>query len=294
MGYMTEGYKILFKGIADWIVRNRAHIGTGVSIGGTIVSNVLSTRAGAKSGRMIDAKSQELARPLTTKEKVELCWKNHVGSAATAGVACVGAAYSDNQHVKDFNKAMTAYTGIKKLYDTTRRATKEVLGEKKEMELQDKINQKTIANDPEFKKKVAAMPPNPDPEHMQRFYEPSSGELIWASMDKVKNAIQMMKLEMSALHKRETNNNFSYRGRYGIKLVRFFDLVDWDLPEEKYGSRILQDYGFNKGSYENGQDDDDIGATFTPMSVLDDTATAFCINWITPPSDMQYGDYLKS
>ena len=149
MGYMTEGYKILFKGIADWIVRNRAHIGTGVSIGGTIVSNVLSTRAGAKSGRMIDAKSQELARPLTTKEKVELCWKNHVGSAATAGVACVGAAYSDNQHVKDFNKAMTAYTGIKKLYDTTRRATKEVLGEKKEMELQDKINQKTIANDPE-------------------------------------------------------------------------------------------------------------------------------------------------
>lgn len=294
MGYIIEGYKLLAQSIGEWISRNRSHIGTGVSIVGTIASNVLSTRAGAKSGRMIDAKSQELGRPLETKEKVELCWKNHVPSVATAVASCAGAAYSDSEHVKDFNKAMVAYTGIKKLYDTTREATREVLGEKKNTELQDKLNQKMLEKDPEFKKRLAAMPPNPDPEHMQRFYEPSSGELFWCTMDKVKNAIEIMRLEMKALHKRETENQWNYRGRYGIKLVRFFDLIDHDISEERYNSEILQKFGFNKGSLENGTDDDDIGATFTPMSVLDGTATAFCINWTTSPSDMSFGDYIKN
>lgn len=294
MGCMIEGYKLLAQSISDWVVRNRAHIGTGVSIAGTIASNILSTRAGAKSGRMIDAKSQELGRPLDTKEKVQLCWKNHIGPAATAGASIAGAVYSDNQHVKDFNKAMVAYTGIKKLYDTTREATKDVLGEKKNAELQDKLNQKALEKDADFKKRIAAMPPNPDPEHMQRFYEPSSGELFWCTMDKVKNAIEIMRLEMKALHKRETSNMWNYKGRYGIKLVRFFDLIDHDISEERYNSDILQKFGFNKGSNENGTDDDDISATFTPMSVLDGTATAFCINWTTTPSDMTYGDYIKN
>ena len=294
MGCMIEGYKLLAQSISDWVVRNRAHIGTGVSIAGTIASNILSTRAGAKSGRMIDAKSQELGRPLDTKEKVQLCWKNHIGPAATAGASIAGAVYSDNQHVKDFNKAMVAYTGIKKLYDTTREATKDVLGEKKNAELQDKLNQKALEKDADFKKRIAAMPPNPDPEHMQRFYEPSSGELFWCTMDKVKNAIEIMRLEMKALHKRETSNMWNYKGRYGIKLVRFFDLIDHDISEERYNSDILQKFGFNKGSNENGTDDDDISATFTPMSVLDGTATAFCINWMTTPSDMTYGDYIKN
>ena len=131
MGYIIEGYKLLAQSIGEWIGRNRSHIGTGVSIVGTIASNVLSTRAGAKSGRMIDAKSQELGRPLETKEKVELCWKNHVPSVATAVASCAGAAYSDSEHVKDFNKAMVAYTGIKKLYDTTREATREFLAKRK-------------------------------------------------------------------------------------------------------------------------------------------------------------------
>ena len=294
MGYMIEGYKLLAQSIGDWICRNRSHIGTGVSIVGTIASNVLSTRAGAKSGRMIDAKSQEMGRPLDTKEKVQLCWKNHIGPAATAGASIAGAVYSDNQHVKDFNRAMVAYTGIKKLYDSTKEATKEVLGEKKNAELQDKINQKKLAEDPEFKKKLAAMPPNPDPAHMQMFYEPVSGEIIWSTMDKIKTAIHVIKLEMQTMPKREPNKQFGPRGKYGIKLVRFFDLADAEISDEKRRSSIMQDYGWNKGCREDGSDDDDCGAIFTPMMVMDDTASAICINWNKDPADMQYGDYMKA
>jgi hypothetical protein len=82
-------------------------------------------------------------------EKLKLCWANHIGSGATAVVSCIGAGYSHNQHVKDFNKVATAYAGVKNLYDAGRQATREVLGEKKNAELQDKINQKYIEEHPE-------------------------------------------------------------------------------------------------------------------------------------------------
>ena len=73
MGYLIEGYKIMGKELAANAVKHRAGIGTAVSVGGTIISNVLSTRAGAKSARQIDAKAMELGRPLTVKETGK-CW----------------------------------------------------------------------------------------------------------------------------------------------------------------------------------------------------------------------------
>ena len=297
MGYIIEGYKLMAQGFADWVKRNRSHIGTGVSVTGTLVSNILAAKAGAKSSKMIEQKEEELGRPLDVKEKVGLCWKNHIPHAGTAAAACAGAVYSDNQHVKDFNKVATAYGTVKSLLDTTKAATKEALGEKKNLELVDKINKKKLENDPEFKKRLAEMPPNPDPEHNQRFYEQVSGEVIWSTMDKVKNAIKIMGLEMKAMPVREPNKQFGRRGKYGIKLVRFFDLVDWNLPGQKYNSKVMQEFGFNKGQQADGTEDDRINATFTPMLIEGDDGeeySAICINWDVDPSDMNYGDYMKS
>lgn len=293
MGYLINGYKILAQEISDRIVEHRAGIGTAVSVGGTILSNILSTKAGAKSARMIDAKANELGRDLTLKEKVKLVWTNHIGSAATAGISCIGAGYSHNQHVKDFNKVATAYAGVKRLYDTTKTATREVLGEKKNTELQDKINQKTINSDPEMKKKVAAMPPNPDPEHMQRFVETHTGEIIWSTKDKIVNAIKIMALELKAMHHRE-RSGWNYRGKYGIPVSRFFELAEHELPKEKKSAPAFND-GWNKGCEDDGSDDDKIAAIFTPMLIgNDENFSAIAINWEQEPSDLSLGDYMKS
>lgn len=292
MSYLVKGYKLMAQDLGDRIVENRSLIGTLVSVGGTLLSNVLATRAGAKSARAIDQKTNELGRELTAKEKIKLVWTNHVTPTAVAGISCVGAGYSHNQHVKDFNKVATAYVGVKKLYDSTKLATREVLGEKKNLELQDKINQKKLADDPEFKKRVESMPPNPDPTHMQRFLETYTGELFWSTKDKVENAVKIMALEMKAMHKRE-RNGFNYKGKYGIKISRFFDLVDWNLPEQKLSCKVMND-GWNKGCAEDGSEDDKIGVYYTPMMINDETESAIAINWDVDPSDLSMGDYMKS
>ena len=295
MGYLIDGYKIMGKEISQYAVRHRAGIGTVVSVAGTILSNVLSTKAGAKSARQIDAEQMRLGRVLTTKEKVKLCWSNHIGSVLTAGASCVGAGYSHNQHVKDFNKVATAYAGVKKLYDAGRQATKEVLGEKKNAELQDKLNQKEIADNPELKKKINSVNENPDPSTMRKFWEPVSGEILYSTVDKIELVIKMMNAEMAALKPRDPSNQFCCSGEYGIRLRRFFELGNWELPRGKDLTEVMIHYGWNKGREKNGTDDEAIAAYFTPMIIDEDTMeTCAAINWDTRPSDMRYGDYMKA
>lgn len=294
MGYLIEGYKIMGKECADYAKKHRAGIGTVVSVGGTIISNILSTRAGAKSARMIDAKELEIGRPLTRTEKLKLCWANHITSVATAGVSCVGAGYSHNQHVKDFNKVATAYAGVKKLYDSAQKATREVLGEKKNAELQDKLNQKTLEEHPEVKQHILAEKVNPNPGVYQKFWEPISGEVIFDTVDKVDLVLKTMRTELAAMKPRKADK-CAYNVPYGVYLKRFFELGEWELPKGKEMCETLRNFGFNKGKEENGSDDDTIGAYYTPMILDDETMeTCLAINWEQRPSDMRLGDYLKS
>ena len=86
--------------------------------------------------------------------------------------------------MKDFNKVATAYAGVKKLYDSAQKATREVLGEKKNAELQDKINQKTLEEHPEVKQKIVEKV-NPRPGVYQKFWEPVSGEVIFDTVDRL-------------------------------------------------------------------------------------------------------------
>lgn len=293
MGYLIEGYKIMGREAKNYAIKHRAGIGTVVSVGGTIISNILSTRAGAQSARAIDSKEAELGRPLSTKEKIKLCWKNHIAPTATAGLACAGAGYSHNQHVKDFNKVATAYAGVKKLYDSAQKATREVLGEKKNAELQDKINQKYIDEHPEVKEKIMSTP-NPDPSTKRKFWEPKTGEIIVATVDEIKLAFTVMNGEMEAMKPRDGSNSILSE-YHGIPILRLFDLVKHELPKPKRMSDNIRYLGFLKGKEKNGSDDDVINAYFTPMLLDDETMeTCLAINWETEPSDMRYGDYLKS
>lgn len=293
MGYLIEGYKILGKQAASYIHEHRSGIGTAVSIGGTIVSNILSTRAGAKSARQIDAKQAELGRNLKMQEKVKLCWQNHILPTATAGVSCLGAGYSHNQHVKDFNKVAMAYSGMKKLYDSTCKATREVLGEKKNAELQDKLNQKYLEEHPEVKKQIVENRVNPDPSTQRKFWEPVTGISFFSTVDKIELAIKTMNAEMKAISPRVGNSSVVNEDKC-IKLIRFFDLLDVDIPQAIALSDTMQNMAFMKGHEENGSDDDVISAYYTPMLLDDDTMdTAAAINWETRPSDLRYGNFVK-
>lgn len=294
MSYIIDGYKIMGKEINNYAKQHRAGIGTVVSIGGTILSNILSTKAGARSARMIDQKQMELGRVLKPTEKVQLCWQNHVGSVGTAAVSCIGAGYSHNQHVKDFNKVAMAYSGVKKLYDNAQKATREVLGEKKNAELQDKVNQKYLEEHPDVKQSIIENKANPDPSTQMKFWEPVTGISFFSTVDKIELAIKTMNAEMKAINPR-TGSSMLVNEEKCVKLIRFFDLLNVDIPQRIALSDTMRYMAFLKGHENDGSDDDIVSAYYTPM-ILDDNTMETCavINWETRPSDLRYGGYVKA
>lgn len=290
MSRIIEGYKIMGKELMDYAVKHRSGIGTAISIGGTVVSNILSTRAGAKSARQIDAKQMEMGRPLTTMEKVKLCWTNHIGAVGTAAMSCVGANYSHNQHVKDFNKAAIAYANVKNLYDASRKATREALGEKKNIELQDKINQQYIEEHPDVKAEITKPRVNPDPSTMQKYWEPKSGIVFYSTRNQIDAAVRAMRAEMDALPPRNPHV-LGRNGIYGVKLRKFHEYANPQITDDQLKAGVM-DLGWNKGTVDT--DDDYIGVYYSAMLIKDDTEAVIAINWEKEPGDMAYGDYVKS
>ena len=294
MGYLIDGYKIMGQELKQGVIKHRAGIATGVSIVGTIVSNILSTKAGAKSARMIDAKAIELGRPLTLGEKVKLCWQNHIGAVAVAGTSVAGSGYSHSAHVQDFGKVATAYAGVKKLYDENKRDTREILGEKKNTELQDKLNQKHLEEHPEAKQKILEAGPNPDPGTMRKFWEPVSGEAFYCTADRLQMAFDQMNTEMKLIPPREQNGSGWRNEGKGVMLLRLFDILNIELPVSKRQSDTFRHMAFIRGKEKDGSDDDKISAFYTPMMIDNETMeTCAAINWNTEPSDIRYADYMK-
>ena len=294
MGYIIEGYKLMGKDAASYIKTHKAGIGTAVSIGGTIVSNILSTRAGAKSARMIDAKEKELGRTLKWTEKIKLCWKNHFGSVVTAGASCAGAGYSQTVNTKNLNSAAMAYSGLKKLYDSTQKATAEVLGEKKNIELQDKINEKYLEEHPEVKQKISETRENPQPGVKFKFWEKCTGIVFFATVDEIELTLRVMRAEMAALKPRKEDSQSWVNDEKCIPLIRFFDLLDVEIPTAVRDSDAVSNLAFLKGKEENGSDDDRIDCYYTAKMIDEETAeTCTMINWVKEPSDRRFGNYLK-
>ena len=289
---LINGYKIMGQETGAYIQKNRAQLASGASIIGTIVSNIMSTKAGAKSARTIDAKEAELGRPLSKVEKVKLVWTNHIAPSAVATGSCISAVYSNNEHVKNFNQLGTAYGVLKRAYDSTQKATREVLGEKKAAKLQDEINEKYIEQHPEVKKKIISCNENPDPHTMQKYFDKATGITFHSTKDRIESALKSMQNEMRALPPR--NKNVPGRsGIYGIPLKRFHELANPNITLEQLESDMMCRNGFNKGKERNGTDDDIIAVTYIPKLINGDTEAVIMLEWEQEPSDMAYGDFVK-
>ena len=59
---ITRGLELLGDRCSSFYEKNKAHIFTGIGIGGTIATGILSAQSGARGARKIDKKEKELGR----------------------------------------------------------------------------------------------------------------------------------------------------------------------------------------------------------------------------------------
>lgn len=303
MGFLQtlgQGYKVMGQEAKQGIIDNRANIFTGISVLGTIATSVVSWLGGMKSARQIDAKTIELGRPLETKEKVQLCWKNVILPAGTVIVSTGSGITSNRIMNNDIARLTTDVAVVTKAYNEFKKATNEVVTEKQQKQIQHEVGEQQRKEIEQDKLNKLVEPTVPEgAARCALFKEPVSRITFFSNEDRVKAAVAQMQTEMALMKPRSIDNPMS-RFSWGVELKRFFELLE-AMPKEELDMYektdvTLNHYGFNKGYWKNGQNDDDhIGYGLDPGETIYNGEKRLCyiIDWDKYPSDMMLGNKMK-
>lgn len=299
MGFLQtigEGYKIMGQEAKDKIIDNRANIFTGVSVIGTIGTAIASWIGGMKSARAIDAEQDRLQRPLEMKEKAKLCWKNTIVPAGAVIASGASAITSNRIQAGDIARLTTDVVVATKAYNELKKATNEVVTEKQQMAIKDKVAEKDLEKVPQ--EQIDRLVDPSEFGRSQIFREEFSGIVFCSTVDKVRLLIAELQTKMKEIKPR---NKYGYTPRiWGVHYyewingIRKLDPSATLLDKE---TAIYKNYGFNKGYWNLDQDDDDdISVYFAPGMITYHGEERSCLSiiWDQDPSDMNLGDILKS
>lgn len=132
----------------ETLIKHSPEILTGIGIAGMITTTVLAVRATPKALDLISEKEYEKRRDLTPMEKVKTAWKPYIPAVITGtlSTACLIGANSVN--LKRNAALAAAYTLTDTAFREYKEQVVEVLGEKKEQTVHDKVAEKKVKENP--------------------------------------------------------------------------------------------------------------------------------------------------
>lgn len=156
----------------------------GIGITGMITTTILAVKATPKALQLMDMRKDELeVDKLTPVETVKTTWKCYVPAAITGAVsiACLVGSHSVNARR---NAALaTAYKLTETAYSEYRDKVSEVVGEKKERAIRDKISEEQVKSNPVSKTDVIVTGRG-----NTLFFEPLSSRYFYSDLEKIKRA----------------------------------------------------------------------------------------------------------
>lgn len=223
----------LFKQAEGILVENSAAILTGVGITGAVTTAVLSGRAGFKAAQTID---QDLVRrvgeaatkasedgvledvdELTTKEKVMMTWAEFIPPVG-AGITTVTAIFFAHQLATKKTAALAAAYGIsEKAFQEYKEKVVEKFGEKKEIALQDELQQDRVNAAPVEDRTVII---TGDGDVL--CFDSLTGRYFQSTIEKIKKA--------------ENKINFNIIHHSSASLSEFYDEIG--LPPSAYSEQV--------------------------------------------------------
>lgn len=292
---IEDGFKQLGSGLRDFYSKNKTHIFTALSIGGTVVTCVSSAKAGARIARRIDAEENRRGRYLTAKEKIELSWKDMLLPAGSCIFACASSLNSDLIATDMIAKSNALAITTAKAYDALSKKTKDVLGEKKAKQIQDEITKEKMetATAPNGRllltKSAFDDAPKTGSGTLVPFVDGYSMLPFWSNVDYIEKCILKLQTYMANLEPR--GGEYDYEDKIvGVPYREWLSYIGYgnsvaNTPERKYK-------GWNKGFEKDGSGDDPISYSRTTMEY--EPGFPVCvINWDRDPTDMKLGRLIK-
>lgn len=273
---------------------NKAHIYTGLGIGGTIATGLLSARSGARSARKIDRRQSELGRRLSLGEKMQLCWTDALPPVIVAAGACYSTYKSDAISTKIIADRTAMYLASEKAYEKLSQKTKEVLGEKKAKQIQDEVTKEEVneaVRTGQLTMDDFAKAPRVGSGELYRFVDKYTMLPFWSNKDYICLQVAKMREMMAELAPRDKDRDY-YDKVVGIYYWEWLHRIGYTDPKiAKSPERKF--LGFNKGYQADGSQDDPIDVVFTPM-MWNDEFSVTAVDWTVDPSDMRLGRMKKT
>lgn len=175
------------------IVKNSPEILLGIGIAGFISTTVLAVKATPKALKLIEDETFDkditCSKELTTWEKVKVAWKPYIPAAVTGAfsTACVISSRSIN--AKRNAALATAYKLSQNALTTYKEKVIETIGEKKEKEIQGKVNQQKLKDNPN--KEIVIV------NGQSLCYDSISGRYFESDVETIKNVINKLNRHMT-------------------------------------------------------------------------------------------------
>ena len=174
------------------LAKHSPEILIGMGVTGMVTTTVLAVRATPKALMLINEKKKELeVDKLTPMETVKTTWKCYAPAALTgaAAVACVIGANSVNAQR---NAALaTAYKLSETAFSEYRSKTFDVVGEKKEKVIRDRVSEEQVKNNPVNKTDIIVTGRG-----KTLFFDPLSSRYFYSDLESIKRAINNLNKEM--------------------------------------------------------------------------------------------------
>lgn len=235
---MTKGTIIkLVQSAKNIITKHSPEILTGIGIAGMITTTVLAVKVTPKALRILDDAEYDKGERLTKQEKVKACWKCYAPAIVigTTSIACLIGASSVN--LRRNTALATAYKLSETALTEYADKTFEVVGEKKEKLIRDKVAEDRIKKDPVSKNEVLITDKG-----NTLCYDTISGRYFKSDIDKIKKA-------ENELNKRMLSETYlslnEFYDELGLAHTRLGDDLGWNIDDGlidlDFSSQIAED-----------------------------------------------------
>ena len=214
--------KDLSQTIKSTLSKRSPEILTGIGIAGMITTTILAVKATPKAMKLLDERyGDNNGHPIPKKEVVKTCWKCYIPSAVTgaASISCLIGASKVN--LKRNAALATAYKLSEKMISEYKDAVVDVVGEKKEKLVREKVAENRMSSDPVTSKEVIVASSG-----NTLCYDYYSGRYFRSDFDKIKKAEN--EINRLLVHEMYASLNDLY-DELGLEHTRVGDELGWNL-----------------------------------------------------------------
>lgn len=212
------------KNVKNLAIEHSPEILTGIGIAGTIITTCLAVKATPKALQLIEAKKEEMGvDKLTPIDTVKVAWKPYIPAAVTgvASIACIIGATSVN--VRRNAALATAYKLSEAALTEYKEKAVEVVGEKKEQAIREKIAEDKVKENPVSKNEVFVTGKGET-----LFLEPLSKRYFKSDIDYIRKAENLLNKQM--LHDITGYVSLSdFYDEIGLDRTSISDEIGWNV-----------------------------------------------------------------